>query len=77
MQRFSVSVPSSIAEGTTKRSDKHFLQYLDNVLGTAFKCENQLFIAFHIGYISKETFDYLKRKIQSIEGIITRFMEII
>ncbi len=29
LQRCSVSIPSNIAEGTSKGSDKHFLQYLE------------------------------------------------
>ncbi|WP_310993662.1 four helix bundle protein [Aequorivita marina] len=37
--------------------------------------ETQLIIAFEIGYISKETFEHLERKIQSIQGMITRFMK--
>ncbi|WP_310993663.1 four helix bundle protein [Aequorivita marina] len=37
MQRSAVSVPSNIAEGTAKRTDKHLLQYLDNALVSAFK----------------------------------------
>ncbi len=57
MQRAAVSIPSNIAEGTAKRTDKHFLQYLEN------------------GNISKESFEYLERKIQSIQGMITRFIE--
>ena len=75
MQRSAVSVPSNIAEGTAKRTDKHFLQYLDNALGSAFEWETQLIIAFEIGYVSKETFEHLERKVQSIQGMITRFME--
>lgn len=75
IQRSAVSVPSNIAEGTAKRTDKHFLQYLDNALGSAFEWETQLIIAFEIDYISKETFEHLEKKIQSIQGMITRFIE--
>lgn len=75
MQRCSVSVPSNIAEGTSKSSTKHFLQYLENAMGSAFEWETQLIIAYEINYISEETFNHLERKIQSIQGMITRFME--
>lgn len=75
MQRSSISIPSNIAEGTSKRSDKHFLQYLETSLGSAFEWETQLIIAFEIEYISEQTFNHLEQKIQSIQGMITRFME--
>lgn len=75
MQRCSVSIPSNIAEGTSKGTDKHFIQYLETALGSAFEWETQLIIAFEIGYISEETFKHLERKIQIIQGMITRFME--
>ena len=75
MRRCSVSISSNIAEGTAKSTDRHFIQFLENSLGSAFEWETQLIIAFEIGYISKETFEHLERKIQSIQGMITRFIE--
>lgn len=75
MQRCAISVSSNIAEGTAKSTDKHFRQYLETALGSAFEWETQLIIAFEIKYISEETFKHLEKKIQSIQGMITRFME--
>lgn len=75
MQRCAVSIPSNIAEGTARSTDKHFLQYLETALGSAFEWETQLIIAFEIGYISAETYKHLENKIQAIQGMITRFME--
>lgn len=75
MQRCSVSIPSNIAEGTSKGSSKHFLQYLENALGSAYEWETQLIIAFGVGYISETTFNHLENKIQSTQKMITRFME--
>jgi len=75
MQRAAVSVPSNIAEGTSKSTDKHFSVYLESALGSAFEWETQLIIAFQIGFISEETFKHLESKIQKIQGMLTRFME--
>ncbi|MCG2431553.1 four helix bundle protein [Aequorivita xiaoshiensis] len=75
LQRAAISIPSNIAEGTAKRTDKHFLRYLGNALGSAFEWETQLIIALEVGYISNERFKHLEIKIQSIQGMITRFME--
>ena len=75
MQRCAVSIPSNIAEGTAKNSDKHFLQYLETALGSAFEWETQLIISYEIGYVSEEIFKHLETKIQKIQGMLTRFME--
>ncbi|TXD50120.1 four helix bundle protein [Polaribacter sp. IC073] len=75
MQRCSISIPSNIAEGTSKGTDKHFTQYLETALGSAYEWETQLIISFEVGYISEETFKHLENKIQITQGMITRFME--
>lgn len=33
IQRSAISIPSNIAEGTSKSTNKHFLQYLETALG--------------------------------------------
>ena len=75
IQRCSISIPSNIAEGTSKSSNKHFNQYLETALGSAFEWETQLIIAYEIGYISKEIFITLERKVQYLQGMITKFID--
>lgn len=74
LQRCGVSIPSNIAEGTSRKSDKHFVTYLENSLGSAYEWETQLIIANEVGYISIETFQHLESKIQRLQGKITRFI---
>ena len=74
MQRCGVSISSNIAEGTSRKSDKHFITYLENSLGSAYEWETQLIIAYEIEYISEDTFKHLELKIQNIQGKITRFI---
>jgi len=75
IQRAGVSIPSNIAEGTARTSEKHFKQYLENALGSAYEWETQLIIAKEIDYISQETFDHLEKKINKIQGRINRFID--
>lgn len=56
LTRCAVSIPSNIAEGTSKRTDKHFSQFLDNSLGSAFEWETQLVIAFKRNTLMKNNF---------------------
>lgn len=75
MQRSSVSIPSNIAEGTARNTNKHFIQYLENSLGSAYEWETQLIISFELGYISKDTFKHLESKINKIQAMISKFID--
>ncbi len=75
IQRCAVSVPSNIAEGTARSSAKHFIQYLENALGSAYDWETQLIISYEIGYTSKETYQHLQTKIHKIQSMISKFTD--
>ena len=75
IQRAAVSVPSNISEGTSRKSDKYFVTYLENALGSAYEWETQLIVAKEIGYLLTNDFDRLENKIQNLQGRITRFIE--
>ncbi|QTD38369.1 four helix bundle protein [Polaribacter batillariae] len=53
MSRCSVSMPSNIAEGSS-RTDKSFSHYLDISLGASFELGTQLLVAKHRKYINNE-----------------------
>ena len=53
LRRAAVSVPSNIAEGKGRRTDKEFLLYLHHARGSIFEVETQLTIAGRLGYISQ------------------------
>jgi four helix bundle protein len=73
MNRSAVSIPSNIAEGSSKSSDKHFNKFLEVSLGLAFEWETQLIIAFNENYISDSTFSELENQIKQTQKMISRF----
>lgn len=56
LRRAGVSIPSNIAEGTAKVSDKDFARFLETSLGSAFEVECQLLLSNNLGYISNPGF---------------------
>ena len=48
-----VSVPSNIAEGSAKTSNKEFSIYLERALGSLFKLETQLLLISKLGMSNK------------------------
>ena len=54
MRRASVSVPSNIAEGQERGSDKDFIRFLYIALGSKSELETQLHLAIRIGMLKEE-----------------------
>ena len=75
LNRCSVSIPSNIAEGTSKSSDKHFNKFLEDSLGSAFEWETQLIVAFNEKYLDINKFKELEEKIIKIQRMISGFQE--
>lgn len=67
LRRAAVSIASNIAEGASRKSEKDFGYFLQISLGSAYEVETQLYIAYKLGYLTKETLDNLLNKIHSIE----------
>ncbi len=59
MRRASVSIPSNIAEGYGRNSDKELAHFLYIALGSAAELETQLIISFELSFMKKEDFDEL------------------
>ena len=54
MRRAVVSIPSNIAEGHGRRSDKEFQRFLSIARGSVFELETQLMICIRQAYLTKE-----------------------
>ncbi|MBV7269322.1 four helix bundle protein [Winogradskyella luteola] len=75
MNRCSVSIASNISEGISKKTNKHFIQFLENSLGSAFEWETQLIICFRQNFIEENKFLDLQNKIQKIQSKISNFID--
>lgn len=54
IRRAAVSIPSNVAEGQIRHSQRVFANHVDIALGSAAELSTQLLIAREIGYLSPE-----------------------
>tara|TARA_B100000795_G_C22723064_1_gene408285 strand:+ start:307 stop:663 length:357 start_codon:yes stop_codon:yes gene_type:complete len=65
--RSAVSVPSNIAEGASRSSEKDFARFLEIALGSAFELETQLIIASKRKYITETELDQSTKMLYSLQ----------
>ena len=51
LRRASIPVPSNIAEGSSRNSDKDFIRFLEYSLDSCGEIDTQLFVAFNLQFI--------------------------
>ena len=77
MQRAAVSIPSNIAEGAAKDSDKDFSRYLGISLGSLYELQTQLEIALRRSYIATESYHIVLAKITTLQRRVYSFRQYI
>lgn len=70
IRRCAVSIPSNIAEGSGRQSDKEFVQFLHIGLGSLSELETQLIIATNIGFLKESTQSDLLMNIEEIRKML-------
>ena len=73
INRAGVSIPSNIAEGTSRNSNKDFARFLQISLGSCFEIETQLMLAYDFEYIDKEKSVELIQLVKEIQKMINGF----
>ena len=71
MRRAVVSVPSNIAEGTSKTSPKEQYHFLEISYGSLMELMCQTEIAFDLRYISKDEFSQIEEEIGNIYKMLS------
>ena len=66
-----MSVPSNIAEGSAKKSDRDFARYVRIALGSVTEAENHLIISTDLELIDQERFSALNSQIEDVRKMLT------
>lgn len=77
LEKCGVSIPSNIAEGSGKRTNIHFDEFLTTSLTSSYEAETQLLICQRRKYGNKKDIDDLLSRVEDLQKKIYNFRETI
>jgi four helix bundle protein len=75
LRRAVISIPTNIAEGCGRGSDKDFAKFAQIAIGSASESEYLILLSNELGYIDKDNFDDLTEKICEIKRMLTSLIK--
>lgn len=75
MRRAAVSIPSNIAEGCARGSDRDFRRFLQFACGSASELEYQLLLAYDLKLLAQVDFDRLAERVVDVKRMLTGLMQ--
>ena len=70
LRRASTSIPTNIAEGSGRKSEKEFIQFLSIALGSANEVDYLIELSKDLGFISQEVWTQLDQEINEIQSML-------
>ena len=70
MRRCSISIPSNIAEGSSRRTNKDKARFTEISFGSGLELLNQLIIALDLNFISENEYFEIRSKIQEVTYLL-------
>ncbi|MBW2976349.1 four helix bundle protein [Candidatus Woesearchaeota archaeon] len=74
MRRAAVSIPINIVEGSTRHSEKAFLNFLTYAYGSTKELEVLLSLSKDLGYINQKQYSEINKKLDEIMAKLFKFM---
>lgn len=70
IRRSAISIPSNIAEGCGRKTQKDFCNFLYIAQGSSFEFETQLILSLNLGFIDDEMFKNVVIKLNEIQKML-------
>jgi four helix bundle protein len=75
MRRAAVSVSSNIAEGCGRKTEKAFITFLYNAMGSLKELECQVYISQRLGYLKDEGFEEINKELVLLGKKLVNFIK--
>ena len=70
MRRCSISIPSNLAEGSSRRTNKDKARFTEIAFGSGLELLNQLIIALDLDYINENQYLEIRIKLQEVTFLL-------
>ncbi|WP_296623355.1 four helix bundle protein [Marivirga sp.] len=70
IRRSAISIPSNIAEGCGRKTQKDFCNFLYIAQGSSFEFETQLMLSLDLGFIDNQVFDQHLNQLNEIQKML-------
>jgi four helix bundle protein len=74
IRRSAISIPSNIAEGFGRDSNKEFLRFLNVSIASLFELQTQLEIGKNIEYLTEQEFNKIYEDSRELERMLVSFI---
>ena len=74
LRRAAVSIPSNIAEGASRNSNKDFSRFLSIALGSCYEIETQLLISPDLNFIDENELEISLNSLNQIIKMMSKFI---
>lgn len=74
LRRAAISIPSNIAEGCGRSTDKDSTHFFFIARGSLYELETQLYLALDMGYLTNEVFQEQLKQVESCKKLLNGFI---
>jgi four helix bundle protein len=71
MRRAAVSIPTNLAEGSGRSTNRDFARFVSNAIGSASELDYQLLLARDLGFIDREVAELAKTKVAEVRRMLS------
>jgi len=75
LRRSTYSIPLNIVEGCGKNTNKDFVYYLDNALGSAHEVEYTCYLIYDLGFIPQNKYEVINVAINEVKAMLISFIK--